>query len=180
MATSKGDLEDADNLLEDDLKSGKSVTIDFDLESTKKWYISAVFDSGSDLEEKTLTFSYSDPGSATIDIKSASSVSISKEKKNGSSSDGDITLAIINNSGEDIIEAYLVDDEEDWSGSSDRNDDDDLLGGKELDDGDYVVISEACSNDSYDLLLYYADGNSKYEKFSIDLEDASNYASIYV
>lgn len=173
MATSKSDLEDADNLLEDDLKSGKSVTIDFDLESTKKWYISAVFDSGSDLEEKTLTFSYSDPASATIDIKSASSVSISKEKKSGSSS-GDLTVALINDTDQKIYAAYLVDDEDEF----DDDDEDDLLDNDKLDAGEYAVIEDAASNDKLDLILYYS--SSKYDYFSVDLSDAEDYAAILI
>lgn len=175
MATSKSDLEDADNLLDEDLKSGKSVTIDFDLESTKKWYISAVFSSSSDLEEKSLSFSYSDPGSATIEIKSASSVSISKEKKSGSSSGGDITLAIINDTDQKIYAAYLVDDEDDFK----KSDEDDILDGK-INAGGYTVIEDAASNDEYDLILYYDSGNNDYSYHSIDLSEADEYAAIYV
>lgn len=176
MAGSKSELDDADDLLDSTLKDGKSVEIDMDLESDTSWYITVEFDEYSDIEEYSLSFDYKDPASATLEI-TKKAVEITKEKK--SSSRGELSVAFVNTSGTDIVEAYLVDDVDDF----DVSDYDDLLDGDGLDDGDYMVVDEAADSETYDLVLYYknsADNEDAYESFEVDFEDADSYAAVWV
>lgn len=178
MAGTKSDVEDADNLLDDDLKADKSVTVDMDLEEDTSWYITVEFSSGSDLTEKSLSFEYKNPASATIEI-SSSSVKISKEKKSSSSGSGDITLAIVNDTTDQkIYAAYLVEDEDDF----DKNDpdEDDLLDGDKLNAGAYCIAEGVAEAQKYDLILYYDTGKSDYYYEQIDLRDADEYGVIYI
>ena len=180
MAGTKSDVADADNLLDDDLKADKSVTVDMDLEKDTSWYITVEFSSGSDLTEKSLSFEYEDPASATSEI-SSSSVKISKEKKSASSGSGDITLAIVNDTTQRIYAAYLVEDERDFD--EDDPDEDDLLDGDKLSKGNYVIVEDMADADEYDLILYYDDPDDDedaYDYVSVDLSDADEYATIYV
>lgn len=176
MAGSKSELDDADDLLDSTLKDGKSVEIDMDLESDTSWYITVEFDEYSDIEEYSLSFDYKDPASATLTI-TKKAVDITKEKK--SSSRGELSVAFVNTSGREIVEAYLVDDVDDF----DVSDYDDLLDGDGLDDGDYIVVDEAADSETYDLVLYYKnseDNEDAYESFEVDFEDADSYAAVWV
>lgn len=176
MAGSKSELDDADDLLDSTLKDGKSVEIDMDLESDTNWYITVEFDEYSDIEEYSLSFDYKDPASATLTI-TKKAVDITKEKK--TSSRGELSVAFVNTSGTDIVEAYLVDDVDDF----DVSDYDDLLDGDGLDDGDYIVVDEAADSETYDLVLYYKnseDNEDAYESFEVDFEDADSYAAVLV
>lgn len=176
MAGSKSELDDADDLLDSTLKDGKSVEIDMDLESDTNWYITVEFDEYSDIEEYSLSFDYKDPASATLTI-TKKAVDITKEKK--TSSRGELSVAFVNTSGTDIVEAYLVDDVKDF----DVSDYDDLLDGDGLDDGDYIVVDEAADSETYDLVLYYKnseDNEDAYESFEVDFEDADSYAAVWV
>lgn len=176
MAGSKSELDDADDLLDSTLKDGKSVEIDMDLESDTSWYITVEFESYSDIEEYSLSFDYKDPASATLEI-TKKAVDITKEKK--SSSRGELSVAFVNTSGREIVEAYLVDDVDDF----DVSDYDDLLDGDGLDDGDYMVVDEAADSETYDLVLYYKDSEvdeDAYESFEVDFEDADSYAAVRV
>lgn len=176
MAGSKSELDDADDLLDSTLKDGKSVEIDMDLESDTSWYITVEFDEYSDIEEYSLSFKYKDPASATLEI-TKKAAEITKEKK--SSSRGELSVAFVNTSGREIVEAYLVDDVDDF----DVSDYDDLLDGDGLDDGDYIVVDEAADSETYDLVLYYKnseDNEDAYESFEVDFEDADSYAAVWV
>lgn len=176
MAGSKSELDDADDLLDSTLKDGKSVEIDMDLESDTSWYITVEFEEYSDIEEYSLSFDYKDPASATLEI-TKKAVEITKEKKN--SSRGELSVAFVNTSGREIVEAYLVDDVKDF----DVSDYDDLLDGDGLDDGDYMVVDEAADSETYDLVLYYKDSEvdeDAYESFEVDFEDADSYAAVWV
>lgn len=176
MAGSKSELDDADDLLDSTLKDGKSVEIDMDLESDTNWYITVEFDEYSDIEEYSLSFDYKDPASATLTI-TKKAVDITKEKK--TSSRGELSVAFVNTSGKEIVEAYLVDDVDDF----DVSDYDDLLDGDGLDDGDYIVVDEAADSETYDLVLYYKnseDNEDAYESFEVDFEDADSYAAVWV
>ena len=176
MAGSKSELDDADDLLDSTLKDGKSVEIDMDLESDTSWYITVEVDEYSDIEEYSLSFDYKDPASATLTI-TKKAVDITKEKK--TSSRGELSVAFVNTSGTDIVEAYLVDDVDDF----DVSDYDDLLDGDGLDDGDYIVVDEAADSETYDLVLYYKnseDNEDAYESFEVDFEDADSYAAVLV
>lgn len=173
MAGSKSELDDADDLLDSTLKDGKSVEIDMDLESDTSWYITVEFDEYSDIEEYSLSFDYKDPASATLTI-TKKAVDITKEKK--TSSRGELSVAFVNTSGREIVEAYLVDDVDDF----DVSDYDDLLDGDGLDDNAVMVVDEAADAGSYDLVLYYDDGSSDYDDISVDFDDATDYAAVWI
>lgn len=173
MAGSKSELDDADDLLDSTLKDGKSVEIDMDLESDTSWYITVEFDEYSDIEEYSLSFDYKDPASATLTI-TKKAVDITKEKK--TSSRGELSVAFVNTSGTDIVEAYLVDDVDDF----DVSDYDDLLDGDGLADDAGIVIDEAADADTYDLVLYYDDGSSDYDDISVDFDDATDNAAVWI
>lgn len=173
MAGSKSELDDADDLLDSTLKDGKSVEIDMDLESDTSWYITVEFDEYSDIEEYSLSFDYKDPASATLTI-TKKAVDITKEKK--TSSRGELSVAFVNTSGKEIVEAYLVDDVDDF----DVSDYDDLLDGDGLADDAGIVIDEAVDADTYDLVLYYDDGSSDYDDISVDFDDATDNAAVWI
>lgn len=173
MAGSKSELDDADDLLDSTLKDGKSVEIDMDLESDTSWYITVEFDEYSDIEEYSLSFDYKDPASATLTI-TKKAVDITKEKK--TSSRGELSVAFVNTSGKEIVEAYLVDDVDDF----DVSDYDDLLDGDGLADDAGIVIDEAADADTYDLVLYYDDGSSDYDDISVDFDDATDNAAVWI
>lgn len=176
MAGSKSELDDADDLLDSTLRDGKSVEIDMDLESDTSWYITVEFEEYSNIKEYSLSFKYKDPASATLEI-TKKAVEVTKEKK--TSSRGELSVAFVNTSGTDIVEAYLVDNVKDF----DVSDYDDLLDGDGLDDGDYIVVDEAADSETYDLVLYYKnseDNEDAYESFEVDFEDADSYAAVWV
>ena len=173
MAGSKSDLDDADDLLDEELDDKDNINVDIDLDGEKNWYITVEFNKKDDLEEKSLSFKYDDLKSATITIKS-SSVEVSDQKKN--SSRGELSVAFVNTSGTDIVEAYLVDDVKDF----DVSDYDDLLDGDGLADEAGIVIDEAADVGSYDLVLYYGSGDDDYSSISVDFEDATNNAAVWV
>lgn len=173
MAGSKSELDDADDLLDSTLKDGKSVEIDMDLESDTSWYITVEFEEYSDIEEYSLSFDYKDPASATLEI-TKKAVDITKEKK--SSSRGELSVAFVNTSGREIVEAYLVDDVDDF----DVSDYDDLLDGDGLENNAVMVVDEAADAGSYDLVLYYDDGSSDYDDISVDFDDATDNAAVWI
>lgn len=173
MAGSKSELDDADDLLDSTLKDGKSVEVDMDLESDTSWYITVEFEEYSDIEEYSLSFDYKDPASATLEI-TKKAVEITKEKK--SSSRGELSVAFVNTSGREIVEAYLVDDVDDF----DVSDYDDLLDGDGLENNAVMVVDEAADAGSYDLVLYYDDGSSDYDDISVDFDDATDNAAVWI
>lgn len=173
MAGSSSDLDDADNLLDSTLDENDDVDVDIDLDDDTSWYITVVFESQKDLESKRIDFDSADLASATIRIYD-DKVEVRNQKKN--SSRGELSVAFVNTSGTDIVEAYLVDDVKDF----DVSDYDDLLDGDGLDDGDYMVVDEAADSETYDLVLYYDDGSNDYDSISIDFEDASDYAAVWI
>lgn len=180
MAGTRSDLDDADDLLDgDELDDDDTVDVDIDLDSDTSWYITVEFDEKSDLEEKSLTFENKDPASATIRINS-SSVEVRNEKKSSSSSSGDITVALVNDTDTKIREAYLVDKGDGKNFDIDDYDsDDDILDGK-LNAGESVVLEDVASDDTYDLVLYYDTGDDDYDYLSVDFSDADDYAVVWV
>ena len=181
MAGSKSDLDDADDLLDgDELDDKDTIDVDIDLDGDKSWYITVEFDEEDDLEEKSLNFEYTDPSEATIRITS-SSASIRDEKKGSSSSGGDLTVALINDTDTKIREAYLVDKGDGKNFDiDDYDEDDDILGGDALKANQNVVLEDIASDDTYDLVLYYGTGDDDYDYFSVDFTDATDYATIWV
>lgn len=181
MAGSKSDLDDADDLLDgDELDDKDTVDVDIDLDGDKSWYITVEFDKEDDLEEKSLNFEYTDPSEATIRITS-SSASIRDEKKGSSSSGGDLTVALINDTDTRIREAYLVDKGDGKNFDiDDYDEDDDILGGDALKANQNVVLEDIASDDTYDLVLYYGTGDNDYDYISVDFTDATDYAAVWV
>lgn len=175
MAKKKSDVEDADDILDDVLEEDDSVEVDFDLESSKDWYITVEFDDSkkSSIKEKSLSFEYKDPASATIEIGN-SSVSIKSEKKSGAS--GELMLALVNDTNTDIEAAYLVEDEDDF----DVDDEDDILEDDGLEAGEFAVLTDVADIDEYDLILFYDTDDDEYSYTSVDLSDASESATIHV
>lgn len=173
MATSKSKLTDADDLLDDTLSAGKTVDVDFDLDETKDWYITVDFKSGSDLEKESISFSYKDLESVTLRIYD-DEVQVRNEER--TSGRGELSVAFVNTSGQKIVEAYLVDDVKDF----DVSDYDDLLDGDGLADEAGIVIDEAADVGSYDLVLYYGSGDDDYSSISVDFDDATNNAAVWV
>lgn len=173
MATSKSKLTDADDLLDDTLSAGKTVDVDFDLDETKDWYITVDFKSGSDLEKESISFSYKDLESVTLRIYD-DEVQVRNEER--TSGRGELSVAFVNTSGQKIVEAYLVDDVNDFDVSVY----DDLLDGDGLADEAGIVIDEAADVGSYDLVLYYGSGDDDYSSISVDFDDATNNAAVWV
>lgn len=176
MATSKSKLTDADDLLDDTLSAGKTVDVDFDLDETKDWYITVDFKSGSDLEKESISFSYKDLESVTLRIYD-DEVQVRNEER--TSSRGELSVAFVNTSGREIVEAYLVDDVDDF----DVSDYDDLLDGDGLADDAGIVIDEAADADTYDLVLFYDDSDDDddaYDSFEVDFDDATDYAAVWI
>lgn len=173
MATSKSKLTDADDLLDDTLSAGKTVDVDFDLDETKDWYITVDFKSGSDLEKESISFSYKDLESVTLRIYD-DEVQVRNEER--TSGRGELSVAFVNTSGQKIVEAYLVDDVDDF----DVSDYDDLLDGDGLENNAVMVVDEAADAGSYDLVLYYDDGSSDYDDISVDFDDATDNAAVWI
>lgn len=173
MAGSSGDLEDADNLLDSTLDENDDVDVDIDLDDDTSWYITVVFESQKDLESKRIDFDSADLTSATIRIYD-DKVEVRNQKKN--SSRGELSVAFVNTSGTDIVEAYLVDDVKDF----DVSNYDDLLDGDGLDDNAVMVVDEAADAGSYDLVLFYDDGSSDYDDISVDFDDATDNAAVWI
>lgn len=173
MATSKSKLTDADDLLDDTLSAGKTVDVDFDLDETKDWYITVDFKSGSDLEKESISFSYKDLESVTLRIYD-DEVQVRNEER--TSSRGELSVAFVNTSGREIVEAYLVDDVKDF----DVSDYDDLLDGDGLENNAVMVVDEAADAGSYDLVLYYDNGSSDYDDISVDFDDATDNAAVWI
>lgn len=176
MAGSKSELDDAHDLLDSTLKDGKSVEIDMDLESDTSWYITVEFEEYSNIKEYSLSFKYKDPASATLEI-TKKAVEVTKEKK--SSSRGELSVAFVNTSGREVVEAYLVDNVEDFD-IDDYESDDDLLDGDGLDTDAGIVIDDAADADTYDLVLFYDDGSSDYDDISVDFDDATDNAAVWI
>lgn len=174
MAKKKSDVEDADDILDDVLEEDDSVEVDFDLEGGKSWYITVEFDDSkkSSIKEKSLSFEYKDPASATIEI-SNSSVSVKSEKK--ASASGELMLALVNDTDTDIKAAYLVEDEDDF----DVDDEEDILDSK-IKAGEFDVLTDVADVDEYDLILYYDTDDDDYSYTSVDLSDATDSVTIHV
>ena len=173
MAGSSSDLDDADNLLDSTLDENDDVDVDIDLDDDTSWYITVVFESQKDLESKRIDFDSANLASATIRIYD-DKVEVRNQKKN--SSRGELSVAFVNTSGREIVEAYLVDDVKDF----DVSDYDDLLDGDGLDDNAVMVIDAAADADTYDLVLYYGSGDNDYSSISVDFDDATDNAAVWI
>lgn len=159
------------------IDAGDDETIDIDLDGTKTWYFQVVDEDGDKYSSGKVTFSSSTVKSATLTFSSSKKLSLK-----GSSSDGDITVAIVNDTGTKIREAYLVDkgDGKDFDIDDYDSDDDILDDNSGLKAGEYIVLEDIAEADKYDIVLYYGSGDDDFDYFSVNLEDADTYALIYV
>lgn len=159
------------------IDAGDDETIDIDLDGTKTWYFQVVDEDGDKYKSGKVTFSSSTVKSATLTFSSSKKLSLK-----GSSSDGDITVAIVNDTGTKIRKAYLVDKGDGRNFDIDKYDkDDDILDDNSgLKAGEYIVLEDIAEADKYDIVLYYGSGDNDFDYFSVNLEDADTYALIYV
>lgn len=146
MALSNTDsaFRNAKNLI-DTTKSGSTDKFSIDLTGMRKWYIRAYDKDGDVIESGSVTFSSTNPKTATITLKK-SGFSL------GSTSSADTGLLISNTSSKDIYGMFVLDpDDDDYKSSwdyDDFNDEYDDIG--ELDAGEYDV---------FDLDLYGSNDN---------------------
>lgn len=146
MALSNTDsaFRNAKNLI-DTTKNGDTDKFSIDLTGMRKWYIRAYDKDGDVIESGSVTFSSTNPKSATITLKKSGFAL-------GSSSSADTGLLISNTSSKDIYGMFVLDpDDDDYKSSwdyDDFNDEYDDIG--ELDAGEYDV---------FDLDLYGSNDN---------------------
>lgn len=146
MALSNTDsaFRNAENLI-DTTKNGDTDKFSIDLTGMRKWYIRAYDKDGDVIESGSVTFSSTNPKTATITLKKSGFAL-------GSSSSADTGLLISNTSSEDIYGMFVLDpDDDDYKNSwdyDDFNDEYDDIG--ELDAGEY---------DIFDLDLYGKNDN---------------------
>ena len=159
------------------IDAGDDETIDIDLDGTKTWYFQVVDEKGDKYKSGKVSFSSSTVKSATLTFSSSKKLSLK-----GSSSDGDITVAIVNDTDTKIRKAYLVDKGDGRNFDIDKYDkDDDILDDNSgLKAGEYIVLEDIAEADKYDIVLYYGSGDDDFGYFSVNLEDADTYALIYV
>lgn len=159
------------------IDAGDDETIDIDLDGTKTWYFQVVDEKGDKYKSGKVSFSSSTVKSATLTFSSSKKLSLK-----GSSSDGDITVAIVNDTETKIRKAYLVDKGDGRNFDIDKYDkDDDILDDNSgLKYGEYIVLEDIAEADKYDIVLYYGSGDDDFDYFSVNLEDADTYALIYV
>lgn len=159
------------------IDAGDDETIDIDLDGTKTWYFQVVDEKGDKYKSGKVSFSSSTVKSATLTFSSSKKLSLK-----GSSSDGDITVAIVNDTETKIRKAYLVDkgDGKDFDIDDYDSDDDILDDNSGLKAGEYIVLEDIAEADKYDIVLYYGSGDDDFDYFSVNLEDADTYALIYV
>ncbi len=159
------------------IDAGDDETIDIDLDGTKTWYFQVVDEDGDKYSSGKVSFSSSTVKSATLTFSSSKKLSLK-----GSSSDGDITVAIVNDTETKIRKAYLVDkgDGKDFDIDDYDSDDDILDDNSGLKAGEYIVLEDIAEADKYDIVLYYGSGDDDFDYFSVNLEDADTYALIYV
>lgn len=159
------------------IDAGDDETIDIDLDGTKTWYFQVVDEKGDKYKSGKVSFSSSTVKSATLTFSSSKKLSLK-----GSSSDGDITVAIVNDTETKIRKAYLVDKGDGRNFDIDKYDkDDDILDDNSgLKAGEYIVLEDIAEADKYDIVLYYGSGDDDFGYFSVNLEDADTYALIYV
>lgn len=159
------------------IDAGDDETIDIDLDGTKTWYFQVVDEKGDKYKSGKVSFSSSTVKSATLTFSSSKKLSLK-----GSSSDGEITVAIVNDAGTKIRKAYLVDKGDGRKFDIDKYDkNDDILDDNSgLKAGEYIVLEDIAEADKYDIVLYYGSGDDDFGYFSVNLEDADTYALIYV
>lgn len=155
MALSNTDsaFRNAKNLI-DTTKNGDTDKFSIDLTGMRKWYIRAYDKDGDVIESGSITFSSTNPKTATITLKKSGFAL-------GSSSSADTGLLISNTSSKDIYGMFVLDpDDDDYKNSwdyDDFNDEYDDIG--ELDAGEYDVFDLDLygSNDNEMRLIVFTD-----------------------
>lgn len=158
MALSNTDsaFRNAKNLI-DTTKNGNTDKFSIDLTGMRKWYIRAYDKDGDVIESGSVTFSSTNPKTATITLKKSGFAL-------GSSSSADTGLLISNTSSEDIYGMFVIDPDDKIKDSwdyDDFNDEYDDIG--KLDAGEYDV---------FDLDLY---GKNDNEMTLIVFKDKKNF-----
>ena len=158
MALSNTDsaFRNAKNLI-DTTKNGNTDKFSIDLTGMRKWYIRAYDKDGDVIESGSVTFSSTNPKTATITLKKSGFAL-------GSSSSADTGLLISNTSSEDIYGMFVIDPDDKIKDSwdyEDFNDEYDDIG--DLDKGEY---------DIFDLDLY---GKNDNEMTLIVFKDKKNF-----
>lgn len=159
MALSNTDsaFRNAKNLI-DTTKDGNTDKFSIDLTGMRKWYIRAYDKDGDVIESGSVTFSSTNPKTATITLKKSGFAL-------GSSSSADTGLLISNTSSEDIYGMFVLDpDDDDYKSSWDYDDFND-----EYDD---IVELDAGEYDVFDLDLY---GKNDNEMTLIVFKDKKNF-----
>lgn len=162
MALSNTDsaFRNAKNLI-DTTKNGDTDKFSIDLTGMRKWYIRAYDKDGDVIESGSVTFSSTNPKTATITLKKSGFAL-------GSSSSADTGLLISNTSSKDIYGMFVLDpDDDDYKNSwdyDDFNDEYDDIG--ELDAGEYDVFDLDLygSNDNEMRLIVFTDEDDFVEK----------------
>lgn len=162
MALSNTDsaFRNAKNLI-DTTKNGDTDKFGIDLTGMRKWYIRAYDKDGDVIESGSVTFSSTNPKSATITLKKSGFAL-------GSSSSADTGLLISNTSSEDIYGMFVLDpDDDDYKSSwdyDDFNDEYDDIG--ELDAGEYDIFDLDLygSNDNEMRLIIFTDEDDFVER----------------
>ena len=162
MALSNTDsaFRNAENLI-DTTKNGDTDKFSIDLTGMRKWYIRAYDKDGDVIESGSVTFSSTNPKTATITLKKSGFAL-------GSSSSADTGLLISNTSSEDIYGMFVLDpDDDDYKSSwdyDDFNDEYDDIG--ELDAGEYDVFDLDLygSNDNEMSLIIFTDEDDFVER----------------
>lgn len=162
MALSNTDsaFRNAENLI-DTTKNGDTDKFSIDLTGMRKWYIRAYDKDGDVIESGSVTFSSTNPKTATITLKKSGFAL-------GSSSSADTGLLISNTSSEDIHGMFVLDpDDDDYKSSwdyDDFNDEYDDIG--ELDAGEYDVFDLDLygSNDNEMRLIIFTDEDDFVER----------------
>ena len=162
MALSNTDsaFRNAKNLI-DTTKNGSTDKFSIDLTGMRKWYIRAYDKDGDVIESGSITFSSTNPKTATITLKKSGFAL-------GSSSSADTGLLISNTSSKDIYGMFVLDpDDDDYKNSwdyDDFNDEYDDIG--ELDAGEYDVFDLDLygSNDNEMRLIVFTDEDDFVER----------------
>ena len=162
MALSNTDsaFRNAENLI-DTTKNGDTDKFSIDLTGMRKWYIRAYDKDGDVIESGSVTFSSTNPKTATITLKKSGFAL-------GSSSSADTGLLISNTSSEDIYGMFVLDpDDDDYKSSwdyDDFNDEYDDIG--ELDAGEYDIfdLDLYCSSDNEMRLIVFTDEDDFVER----------------
>lgn len=162
MALSNTDsaFRSAKNLI-DTTKNGSTDKFSIDLTGMRKWYIRAYDKDGDVIESGSITFSSTNPKTATITLKKSGFAL-------GSSSSADTGLLISNTSSKDIYGMFVLDpDDDDYKNSwdyDDFNDEYDDIG--ELDAGEYDVFDLDLygSNDNEMRLIVFTDEDDFVER----------------